>query len=180
MIPRIEKSVFDEKYFIFLQEYFKNNESNKNKKFDYYGSQRTDSYEDDILEEALNKLLPKAKKIFNNEKIVPTYAIFAEYSGEQAMLDHHKDVGPCTYTIDLGLYHNTPWPLNIEGKEYTFLENEAVVFYANDQEHWKPPFPDPEGNRVGIILFHYVDTNHWWRNHNESTQKLLRRRFKAI
>lgn len=179
-IPRVESNIFEKEYFLFLQEYFASHSGNKNKNFDYYGSKRTDSYEDNVLNDALNKLLPKAREYFNNNSIIPTYAIFSEYSGEQAMLDKHKDVGPCTYTIDLSLYYKYPWPLYIEGEKYIFLENEAVLFYANDQEHWKDSFPNPEINRVGIILFHYVDQNHWWWDYSESTHRLFRRRFKAI
>jgi len=180
MIPRVEKNVLDSERFIFLQNYFINHPEINDKRIDKYGSRRLDSFDDQELEKLLMDFLPIAKSWFGKEEIVPTYAIFSDYFGEQANLDEHYDIGPCTYTIDLCIYEKTSWPLIIEGKEYTFHENEAVVFLANDQKHWKKDFPDPENNKVGIILLHYVDPEHGWLKLQPGTQKILRKRMKAI
>jgi hypothetical protein len=176
---KIEK-VFEQDYFNKIQNYFKNHFFLKNADYDFYNSKRIDSFDDQVLQEILNKLHEPAKIWFNNENIVPTYAIFSEYSGKQAHLNPHVDSGPCTYTLDVGLYHKEPWPLIIEGKEYLFLENEAIGFYANDQQHWKPEFPDAENNKVGILLIHYVDSNHMWLTLKPEVQKLVRQRIKTL
>jgi len=70
--------------------------------------------------------------------------------------------------------------LIIEGKEYLFLENEAIGFYANDQDHWKKEFPDPEKNKVGILLVHYVDPDHIWLTLKPEVQKIVRQRIKTL
>lgn len=176
----IEKNILDREYFDFVQDYFKSHSFLDSEKHDFYGSKRIDSFEDPVLKEILLKLHEPAKKWFNSETLVPTYAVFSEYSGKQAMLNKHLDSGPCTYTIDLGLYHNTPWPLIVEDEQHTFLENEAVLFYANHQYHWKPEFPDADNNRVGIALIHYVEPDHPWLKLSEEFQKALRKKMKTL
>lgn len=178
--PKVVSNVFEKDFFYYIKKYFESHPQLNSLEYDYYGSKRIDSYDDKVLLECLNKLNDFAKLHFNKKDIVPTYGVFAEYSGYNARLDQHKDIGPCTYTVDVLLYQKTPWDLIIENKKYKFGENEAVVFLANDQDHWKEDFPDPDTNKVGILLLHWVDSNHPWLNYSESTQKLLKKRTKKI
>ena len=180
MIPRVEKNVLEKDRFEYLQKYFLSHSEVVSKKIDKYGSKRIDSFDDEELNKLLQDFLPRAKIWFDKNEIVPTYAIFADYFGEQSNLEQHYDIGPCTYTIDICLYEKTTWPLVIEENEYVFHENEAVLFLANDQKHWKKNFPDPKNNRVGIILLHYVDTDHPWLSLKPEVQKILKQRIKAI
>jgi hypothetical protein len=175
----VEKNIFEKQYFDYLKEYFSSHKFLQDAKHDFYGSKRIDSFDDIVLKESLESLTEKARVLFNSKTLIPTYAVFSEYSGKQAMLNDHKDVGPCTYTIDLCLYYKTPWPLIVEGESYTFLENEAVIFYANDQLHSKPPFPDPENNKVAILLFHFVEPDHKWWSINENMRSIMRKKFRA-
>ena len=178
--PRIIKNFFEDDYFNNLKNYFENHEIVKQDKYHYYGSKRIDSFNDPVLKETHEKMLPKIKEIFGVEDILPTYAVFAEYSGEQAYLDKHKDIGPCTYTIDLCLYQKTGWDIMIEGKSYSFVSNEAIAFYPNHQDHWREEFPDPENNKVAIILFSYAPTDHDWWKIPENVRPLLRDRVKPL
>lgn len=173
-MPKKVSNFFETEYFDNIKSYFTNHEILLRDEYQYYGSKRIDSFNDSVLKNILNDSLPIAKKYFGNEDILPTYAIFSEYSGEQAYLSSHKDAGPCTYTIDVCLYQKTPWPLIIENKEYFFYENEAILFLANDQEHSRPEFPDPENNKVAILLLHYADKNHQWFSLPDDVKKLLR------
>lgn len=175
----VEKKVFDRQYFNDLKNHFISHPFLNDTKYDYYGSKRIDSYDESYLKDALDRLHAKAKVLFNSETLVPTYAVFSEYSGEQAMLDEHFDIGPCTYTIDLCLYEKNTWPLIIEGQEYYFGPNEAVCFYANEQKHWKPEFPSPETNKVGIVLLHYVEPDHPWCSLSESAKPVIRKKLYA-
>jgi hypothetical protein len=180
MKTHVEKHIFEDEYFNYLKKYLSSHPFLKDAKYDFYGSKRIDSFDDKVLKDSLDMLTEKAKKIFNSNTLIPTYAVFSEYSGQQAMLNKHKDVGPCTYTIDMALYYEEPWPLIVEGESYTFLENEAIVFYANDQLHWKPEFPSPETNKVAIILFHFAEPDHKWWSLSEAIRPLVRKKFKAI
>ena len=172
--PCIEKNIFDQEYFEYLKDYFSNHEILKKDEYHYYGSKRVDSFNDPVLKEVLEKLTDKAKEVFGSDTLMPTYAVFSEYSGSTPYLDEHKDVGPCTYTIDLSLYQNTQWPLYIEGKAYNWSDNEAIFFYANDQLHWKEEFPDKGNNKVGLIFLHYVEPDHWWWAVPEAMRPIIR------
>jgi hypothetical protein len=174
--PKVIKNIFDEPFFQYIQNYFANHPQIKNIPYDNYGSKRLDSFDDIVILECLDKLTNFAREKFAQKDIVPTYGVFAEYSGANAQLDEHLDVGPCTYTLDIGLYHNTPWNLFIENKEYEFDENEGILFLANDQRHWKESFPDPEINKVGILLLHWVSPDHPWLKYSPEVQKLIKKR----
>lgn len=179
-IPTVKNEIFDKETFQEIKKYFYKNKEVEKKEYDYYGSKRIDSYEDKVLFDILNNFSKNAKEWFEEKDIVPTYSVFSEYSGSNAMLDKHLDSGPCTYTIDICIYSNISWPLIIENKEYYINENEGILFYANEQEHWRPEFPDKENGLVGMMFLHYVKPNHRWINFDKKTQEIIRRRFKAI
>lgn len=175
--PVIKNNIFSEDDFSRIKEYFSNHEILKQDKYHYYGSKRVDSYNDSLLEEIHNSLIPLAKDIFQSDTLMPTYAVFSEYSGEAAYLDKHKDVGPCTYTIDICLYKGADWPLFIEDKEYNWGPNEGIFFYANDQMHWKEDFPNKEDNKIGLLFLHYVEPDHMWWSVPEKMRPTLRNNF---
>lgn len=122
-----------------------------------------------LIDEYSEKLIPLARKMFNSETLKPSYSLFSHYQIARKNipnLHRHKDDNACTYTIDLCLYQSEPWALGIEhngeDKEYILQENEAVLYYGNDQEHWRPEFPNPESQHVAMIFFHYVEPDHWF------------------
>ncbi len=139
------------------------------KKFPYseeFGRYYINDKEFPQLTSYLEHLVPTARSFFDSKTLEASYAIFAHYEGNQAALPKHKDNNACTYTIDLCLYQKTPWGLWIEGKEYMLEENEAVLFYGEDQEHWREKFPNPINNEVGQVFFHFVEPDHWFFNEN--------------
>lgn len=178
--PFVEKDIFSEDKFKEIKLYFQNHDILKKDEYHFYGSKRIDSFNDKFLNQIHIDLTEKAKSLFGSETLMPTYAVFSEYSGEQAYLDKHKDIGPCTYTIDLCLYQETKWPIFIENKEYTFDENEGIIFYPNHQDHWREDFPDKEKNKVAIILFSYVEPDHDWWKIPENMRPMLRNRVRPI
>lgn len=104
--------------------------------------------------------LDRARKEFNNDNLLYSYSLIALYNQENSQLAPHVDNNACTYTFDICLYSEKPWPLIIEDKEYTISNNEAVCFYGEDQRHWRPEFSP--GNRVLMMFMHFVDRNHWY------------------
>ncbi len=131
-----------------------------------------------VIDEYAEKLIPLAKKMFNSENIKTSYSLFAHYEGPGANLFRHVDDNACTYTIDLCLYQTEPWAIGInhnnEDKEYILQENEAVLYYGNDQEHWRPKFPNPESQNVGMIFFHFVEPDHWWYTKGPDYRDVIR------
>lgn len=108
----------------------------------------------------LERLLPLARKTFNDESILPSYACWAMYYEPASSLSKHKDKNACTYTLDYCVRQYEPWDLYVEGKPYTLQEDQALAFMGEDQEHWRPAFK--AGNVVEMIFFHFVHPDHWY------------------
>lgn len=134
--------------------------------FGRYGIATPDGPKGSFLIPYHERLVPLARDIFKSDTLLPTYALLVHYESDKADLLKHKDSNACTYTIDICLYQNTPWPLWIEGKPYTLEENQAVGFYGEEQLHWREQFPNPETNEVGMLFLHFVEPDHWWFNEN--------------
>ena len=115
---------------------------------------------DPFLRRYSDLLLPKVHAAFGDDSILPSYSLWARYSGLTANLHPHKDDNACTYTIDYCVRQRDPWGLFVEGKEYLLDENESLVFMGEDQEHWRGPFAP--GNMVEMIFFHFVRPDHWF------------------
>jgi hypothetical protein len=98
-----------------------------------------------------------------SETLLHTYTLYSYYSGTVANLPKHTDNNACTYTLDLMVRYSTVnWGLFVEDVEYFVEPNEGLIFYGNDQEHWRGEFPDPRNNGVAVIFFHYAEPDHWY------------------
>jgi hypothetical protein len=82
--PKVISNVFEKPFFEYIQNYFENHPQLKSIPYDYYGSKRMDSFEDSVIFECLNKLTDSARIHFDKPDIVPTYAVFSEYSSGAA------------------------------------------------------------------------------------------------
>jgi len=173
------QGVFEEDYFKKLKEYLISLKENNRPilRFDEnFGrlTYHTDfSPPDCMLLESHSKLAPLAKEVFKNDTIEPSYAIFAIYKGFKARLYEHIDDNACTYTIDMSVYHKEPWSLFVEGQEFFTDPNSAIIYYGEDQYHWRPKFPNPKYNEVGVIFYHFVDENHWSRTIGQEYRKVI-------
>jgi hypothetical protein len=117
-----------------------------------------------ILGDVANKLIDKAREVFDSKSLLPTYVFFSHYEGQHPVpkLLRHKDTNACTYTLDLCLYQTEPWDLFVEDKKYTLYENQALAFYGCDQWHWRKKFPNPENGHCAMIFFHFAEPEHWY------------------
>lgn len=113
------------------------------------------------------KLEPIAQKIFNDPTLKTTYSVYLDYNQPTSKLPAHKDNNACTYTIDYCVSSKTPWPVVIEGQEFSFAENEALAFMGGYDSHWREDMPDPENNRVEVIMFHFCPSDHWYFTEGE-------------
>lgn len=167
--PYLIKNVFNETDFKVLQEYAMNIYQRDKTTFDKgFGRHQWAVWEKTIPEHLLplkyfhNKLLPIAKKEFGSETLKPSWCLLSIYEGTEARLWKHKDDNACTYHINLTVFAKTPWDFYVEGEKFTPVENEAVISYGNDQEHWRENFPDPETNIVCNAFFFYCEPDHWY------------------
>jgi hypothetical protein len=113
-----------------------------------------------VLNSLHKKLISTAKSFFESDTLVPSFNFGSWYYGN-ASLEKHRDVAPCTYSIDLCVYQKTPWDLYVEGVPYTLEENQALLYYGEGQKHWREEFPNPGENVVCNVFFFYVEPDHW-------------------
>jgi hypothetical protein len=157
--PKILKNFLEQEDFIKLQTYVKDFDKNGvslSEDFNRYEWGATE-----ILKEYHQKLLPIARDHFESETLVPSFNFVSWYFGN-ASLEKHKDVNACTYSVDLCVYQKEPWDLYIEGVPYTLQENDAVLYYGEEQRHWREEFPNPEENIVCNVFWFYVEPDHWY------------------
>lgn len=177
----VHSKLFDNEYFLNLQSYLLEIKKNKlNFEYDVgFGRSTHHSSVADpngLLVQSHEKLLPIARKLFNNPDLEKSYCIYSVYRGYKARLFKHIDDNACTYTIDLMIHYKTNWPLVVEGQELIADENEAIVYYGEDQYHWRPRFPDPKYNEVGVIFYHFVDKDHWFFTGENSMANIVMER----
>jgi hypothetical protein len=156
--PIVINNLLSQEEFKELQDYVKNldkstlGHSAEFSRYEFGGSE--------ILDSLHKKLMPLAMDFFESQTLVPSFNFGSWYYG-QASLEKHRDVAPCTYSIDLCVYQNTPWDLYVEGVPYTLQENEALLYYGEGQKHWREEFPDSGNNVVCNVFFFYVEPDHW-------------------
>jgi len=115
------------------------------------------------LDEYFSKIIePRAKEVFSDPTLKSTYAVYLNYDKPQSKLPAHKDNNACTYTIDYCLSAITPWGVVVEGEEYMFDEGQGLAFMGGYDSHWREAMPDPENNRVEVIMFHFCPSDHWY------------------
>jgi hypothetical protein len=153
-------NVLSEEDFEYGKNYFLNHTTLRSNNIDENGRWLIGN-EDPVIKKYHEQLLPIARKIFKSETLLPTNALFAEYTKTGATLGHHYDANACTYTIDLCFYESHAWPLFIESEPFFYKENEAVCFFGEEQEHWRETLNE-ESIKIGVAYFHYVEPDHWF------------------
>lgn len=153
--------VLSEDEFNSAKDYFLNHPTMRNGQIDECGRWLIGDANDETLKKYHEMLLPLARKVFKSETLVPTNALFAEYTKTGSSLHHHYDANACTYTIDLCFYESHSWPLIVEGTPFYYNENEAVCFFGEEQEHWRETLNE-ENIKIGVAYFHYVEPTHWY------------------
>lgn len=170
--PKKVINLLNDSDFILLKDHLKNTPK-KEENFDIgFGRYAFNDY---LINEYLQKLVPVARNIFQSQTLLPSYGLFAHYEGNHASLFTHVDDNACTYTLDMCVYQTEPWDLEVDGKPYTLHENEALAYYGNDQMHGRGKFPNPESQHVAMIFFHFVEPDHWWYTKNADYINVIRK-----
>jgi hypothetical protein len=158
--PIVLDSVFTEEDQKKLREILDSQAHSKNW-VDHKNSRRVIKY-DELESYFSKKLEPVLQKIFDNPRIKTTYSVYLDYDKPTSKLPPHKDNNACTYTIDYCVSAKTPWGVIVEGEEFIFGPNQALVFMGGHDSHWRNAMPDPENNRVEVIMFHFCVDDHWY------------------
>jgi hypothetical protein len=108
------------------------------------------------------KLEPLAVEVFGDETLKTSYSVYIDYNKPESGLVMHRDQNACVYTIDYCLSAKTPWGVVVEGEEFVFGTGQALAFMGGEDLHGRNAMPDPKGNRVQVIMFHFVPDGHWF------------------
>jgi len=126
------------------------------------------------LKEVHELLTDLAKEHFGSDTLKPSWCLMGIYETPEAKLWKHKDDNACTYHINFCVFQKTPWELWVEGKPYLLEENDALMTYGNDQEHWREEFTDSEKNLVCNVFFFYCEPDHWYFTKGPSYLEVIR------
>ena len=128
------------------------------------------TYSSPILDKLSALQLDRARSEFGTNTLLYTYSMLSFYNRDDSSLKKHKDDNACTYTFDICLYSEKPWPIVVEGEEYVLKNNEALCFYGEDQYHWRPKID--ENNKVLMLFMHWAEPDHIffqdWSNYEYS------------
>lgn len=108
------------------------------------------------------KLEPIAKKLFGDSTLKTTYSVYLDYNQPTSSLETHLDNNACRYTIDYCVSSVTPWGVIVGDTEYFFNPGQGLAFMGGYSPHGRNPMPDPENNRVEVIMFHFCPEDHWY------------------
>lgn len=169
--PQIINEVFSKEDYEFLRNYLFDLEKRPEWFSDGFGRYH---YADSVINEYAEKIVPLARKIFNSETLLVSYALFSQYEGPNAKLLKHRDDNACTYTIDMCVYQTEPWDLWVDGKPYTLMPNQGLAFRGEELEHWREQFPNPDSQQVAMIFFHFVEPEHWFFTKGPSYLEVIR------
>ena len=162
--PFIVNSILPEEELKSLQKHAMNLWANKPTYDESFG--RHQWFGEPELSRVHNLLTEVAREYFGSPTLIPSWCLMSTYEGDSAKLWKHKDDNACTYHIDLCVFQKTPWDLWVEyngkAKAYTLNENDGLLMYGNDQEHWREEFPDKDNNLVCNAFFFFCEPDHWY------------------
>jgi hypothetical protein len=174
--PKIIDQIFSKEEFEVLQSHARDLFENKESYEEGFGRYIFGSTE--ILQNAHNLLLEKAKKIFNSETLLPSWSMMAGYRGDQGSLHRHKDDNACTYHLDISIFQTINWDLWVshEGEEqpYSLQENQALAMYGEDQEHWREKLNGAPDDVVFNAFFFFCEPDHWYFTKGPEYLEVLR------
>lgn len=117
----------------------------------------------DALDEYFSrKIEPVVKATFNDPSALSTYAVYLDYNKPTSKLPMHKDNNACTYTVGYSVSAKTPWPITVGGVDFIVEPGSAIAFMGGYDAHGRPDMPDPENNRVEVVMFHFCPSDHWY------------------
>lgn len=104
-------------------------------------------------------------KPLHKEEIALCHYNYIEYNKKYSngkkspSLEPHIDADENLITINYQLDSNIEWDVIIEGKSYSLKNNQAIIFSAVNQVHWRPKRKFKEGEFLEIISMDWCPIN---------------------
>jgi hypothetical protein len=157
-VNKVIQDLFSERDFEYIQKYaLEHHEALKKTRSPNesgYGTlQLKDTPELRMLHE---KLLPLARKMFNNDALIPNWQCLDIHSGPQPTQTSKKFADDADYVISVVVYQHFAWPTVVgEETHYDLGENDGL-FFAADQAFVRSEFPDPFNNVLANAFFFFI------------------------
>lgn len=117
-------------------------------------------------EETEAEILRLAKDTFQDETILRAGFHTARYQmrdGFKPQLWKHYDQSACQFSLDICIEKTVDWQLVVDDVVFDESPNSCVVFYGNDNMHWRTPYPsDNEEDYVTLIFMQFAKPDHWF------------------
>jgi hypothetical protein len=117
-------------------------------------------------EETEAEILRLAKDTFQDETILRAGFHTARYQmrdGFKPQLWKHYDQSACQFSLDICIEKTVDWQLVVDDVVFDESPNSCVVFYGNDNMHWRTPYPsDNEDDYVTLLFMQFAKPDHWF------------------
>lgn len=112
-----------------------------------------------MFDTILERVWPTVESIVG-EELLPTYSYSRLYKNGNT-LESHTDRPACevSLSIQLGRSHHYAWPIYVNETRYDLGEGDAVLYFGNEDAHWRNQCDGPEGYYSGQVFLHYVRKN---------------------
>jgi hypothetical protein len=157
-VNKVVQDLFSERDFEYIQKYaLEHHEALKKTRPAHesgYGTlQLKDTPELRMLHE---KLLPLARKMFSNDKLIPNWQCLDIHSGPQPTQTSKKFTDDADYVISVVVYQHFAWATSIGRETHPELGENEGLFFSADQEFVRSEFPDPFNNVLANAFFFFI------------------------
>lgn len=84
--------------------------------------------------------------------------VFLSLYREGGICPRHIDRAPCEYTVDVCISQLMPWPIYVDDKPYTLMENDALLYAGVKSPHYRQRIQ--KGNHAFLVFFHFVNSEY--------------------
>lgn len=107
-------------------------------------------------DEIIKKIEQIASNLVGEELEVLEFGgtIYSPEFGWYPKLGPHYDARPVEmYVFDYHVSSTQDWSVIVEGEEFTFTDNQALLFSGTGKIHWRDPIKLKDGAKVNLIFF---------------------------
>lgn len=91
------------------------------------------------------------------DRVSNTYSHIANYTNGQSLESHKDDALGCDFVLSIQLDTDTPYPLIIDGTEYTLDQNQGLLHFGYLKEHGRPKFKGEKCVVLVVNFSHYTE-----------------------
>jgi len=106
------------------------------------------------MAEALEDRVAKALGV---DRVSHTFSHISNYQKGSRLEPHKDEVDGCDFVLSVQLDTDTPYPLIIDGTEYTLKQNQGLLHFGYLKTHGRPEFKGEKCKVLVINFSHYIE-----------------------